>query len=168
MNEIVVYADADSQSDTTAQVIYRIKEQAPKELDLHGLVNIVDDDKSIGYMSILESIYQSREFKDYINGYLTNDQYQLFLTLSFDDFDKLTNPNYKLTALKVHNLLYKYTQQLMQICSTIDDCMTWLIDKNATTHEIEKLLEDELIINRNLTTIKIVFLMFIQEICFWK
>ena len=92
----------------------------------------------------------------------------LFSTLSFADFDTLINPNYKLTALKVHTLLYQYTQQLMQICGTIDDGITGLIDENATTHGIEKRLEDELITNRNLITIKISFLMFIQELCSWK
>lgn len=165
MNEMVV--DADNELDISDQVINKIKEQAPKALDLHGRVDIWNDE-SIGGMSIFESIWESKQFNDYMRGHLTKYQNILFLTLSFDEFDDAINPNYKLTALKVHNLLYKYTQQLMQICGTIDDGITGLIGKNATTHEIEKLLEEELITNRNLITIKISFLMFIQKICSWK
>lgn len=169
MHEIDVYTG--NPSDVAGKAIYQIKEQAPKALDLHGVVdvvNVVNEDKPIEDMSILESICQSRQFKDYMNGYLTNDQNQLFSTLSFNDFDALINPNHQLTAVKVHNLLYKYTQQLMQICGTIDDGITGLIDENATTHVVEEELEQELITNRNLIAIKISFLMFIQEICSWK
>lgn len=166
MNAITV--DTDDRSNTLNQVIHEIKEQTPNALNLHGVVDIYVNHKSINEMSILKSIYQSRQFKEYMRSHLTNYQNILFLTLSFADFDTLINPNYKLTAVKVHNLLYEYTQQLMQTCGTIDDGITLLIDKNATTHGVEESLEQELITNRNLITIKISFLMFIQEICSWK
>lgn len=169
MHEIDVYTG--NPSDVAGKVIYQIKEQAPKALDLHGVVdvvNVVNEDKPIEDMSILESICQSRQFKDYMNGYLTNDQNQLFSTLSFNDFDALMNPNHKLTAVKVHTLLYQYTQQLNEICASIDDGITWLVDHNATTRGIEEKLEEELSTNRDVIAIKISFLMFIQELCSWK
>lgn len=169
MHEIDVYTG--NQSDVPAKIIYQIKEQAPKALDLHSVVdvvNVVNDDKPLEDMSILESICQSQQFKDYMNGYLTNDQNQLFSTLSFNDFDALINPNYKLTAVKVHTLLYEYTQQLIEICTPIDDGITWLVNRNATTRGLEEELEEELSTNRDLIAIKIAFLIFIQKICFWK
>ena len=104
-----------------------------------------------------------------MNEYLTDAQYQLFLNFTSDNFDTLISPDYILTAPKTHDLLYKYTQQLIELCQTVDnDVIDCRISRNVTTHEFKKLLEDELKTNRDLIVIKITFLKFIQAICFWK
>ena len=62
MNEITV--DTDDRSDASTQVIYKMKEQAPNALNLHGVVDVFFNHKSISEMSIFKSIYQSHQFKD--------------------------------------------------------------------------------------------------------
>ena len=62
------------------------KEQAPKILDLHDIVNTMVNELP-GSTWIMQSIYQSHQFRQHMNNFLTSNQYQLFLTLSFDEFD---------------------------------------------------------------------------------
>lgn len=84
MDELLIKVD--DTSDIGFQVINKIKEQAPKILDLHDIVNTMVNELP-GSTWIMQSIYQSHQFRQHMNNFLTSNQYQLFLTLSFDEFD---------------------------------------------------------------------------------
>lgn len=165
MDELLIKVD--DASDIGFQVINKIKEQAPKVLDLHDIVNTIVNE-SCGTTWIIKSIYQSHQFRNYMNTFLTSNQYQLFLALSFDEFDELINPDYTLTSIKTHELLNQYTEQSIQLNSTLRDKLDWLAGSNHVSHELETVLENKLKTNLNLIIIKIAFLTFIQEICFWE
>lgn len=165
MDELLIKVD--DTSDIGFQVINKIKEQAPKMLDLHDIVNTVVNE-SIGTTWIIKSIYQSHQFRSYINDLLTSNQYQLFLSLSFDEFDELIKPDYTLTSIKTHELLNQYTKQSIQLSRTLNDKIGWLTGSNHASHELETVLENKLKTNLDLIIIKIAFITFIQDICFWK
>lgn len=165
MDELLIKVD--DTSDIGFQVINKIKEQAPKILDLHDIVNTVVNE-SIGTTWIIKSIYQSHQFRSYMNDFLTSNQYQLFLSLSFDEFDDLIKPDYTLTSIKTHKLLNQYTQQSIQLSRTLNDKIGWLTGSNHVSHELETVLENKLKTNLDLIIIKIAFITFIQDICFWK
>ena len=162
-----LFIEVDDASDIEFQVINKIKEQAPKILDLHNIVNTRVDELT-GTTWIIKSIYQSHQFRTYMNNFLTSNQYQLFLALSFDEFDELIKPDYTLTSIKAHELLNQYTQQSIQLSRTLNDKIGWLTDSNHVNHELETVLENKLKTNLDLIIIKIAFLTFIQEICFWE
>ena len=165
-----LFIKVDDASDIGFQVINKIKEQAPKILDLHDIVNTMVNE-SIGTTWIIKSIYQSHQFRTYMNNFLTSNQYQLFLVLSFDEFDELIKPDYTLTSIKTHELLNQYTQQSIQLSRTLNDKIGWLTDSNYVnhvSHELKTVLENKLKTNLDLIIIKIAFLTFIQEICFWE
>lgn len=165
MDELLIKVD--DTSDIGFQVINKIKEQAPKMLDLHDIVNTMVNE-SIGTTWIIKSIYQSHQFRNYMNDFLTSNQYQLFLSLSFDEFDELIKPDYTLTSIKTHELLNQYTEQSIQLSRTLNDKIGWLTGSNHVSHELETVLENKLKTNLDLIIIKIAFLTFIQEICFWE
>ena len=165
MDELLIKVD--DASDIGFQVINKIKEQAPKVLDLHDIVNTIVNE-SIGTTWIIKSIYQSHQFRNYMNDFLTSNQYQLFLSLSFDEFDELIKPDYTLTSIKTHELLNQYTQQSIQLSRTLNDKIGWLTGSNHVSHELETVLENKLKTNLDLIIIKIAFITFIQDICFWK
>lgn len=165
-----LFIEVDDASDIEFQVINKIKEQAPKVLNLHNIVNTRVDELT-GTTWIIKSIYQSHQFRTYMNNFLTSNQYQLFLALSFDEFDELIKPDYTLTSIKAHELLNQYTQQSIQLSRTLNDKIGWLTDSNHVNHvnhEFETVLENKLKTNLDLIIIKIAFLTFIQEICFWE
>lgn len=60
MDELLI--EVDDTSDIGFQVINKIKEQAPKILDLHDIVNTMVNE-SIGTTWIIKSIYQSHQLK---------------------------------------------------------------------------------------------------------
>lgn len=165
MDELFIAVD--DASDIGFQVINKIKEQAPKVLDLHNIVNTIVNE-SHDSTWILMSIHQSHQFRNYMNTFLASDQYQLFLSLSFNEFDELIKPDYTLTSIKTHELLNQYTQQSIQLSRTLNDKIGWLTGSNHVSHELETVLENKLKTNLDLIIIKIVFLTFIQEICFWE
>lgn len=165
MDELLI--EVDDTSDIGFQVINKIKEQAPKILDLHDIVNTMVNE-SIGTTWIIKSIYQSHQFRKYMNNFLTSNQYQLFLSLSFDEFDELIKPDYTLTSIKTHELLNQYTQQSIQLSKTLSDRIGWLTGSNHVSHELETVLKNKLKTNLDLIIIKIAFITFIQDICFWK
>lgn len=165
MDELLI--EVDDTSDIGFQVINKIKEQAPKILDLHDIVNTIINE-SIGTTWIIKSIYQSHQFRNYMNNFLTSDQYQLFLSLSFDEFDELIKPDYTLTSIKTHELLNQYIEQSIQLSSTFSNKINWLANSNHVSHELELVLENKLKTNLDLIIIKIALITFIQEICFWK
>lgn len=168
MNKLFI--EVDDASDIEFQVINKIKEQAPKILDLHGIVDTIVNELP-GSTWIMQSIYQSHQFKQHMNNFLTSNQYQLFLSLSFDEFDELIKPDYTLTSIKTHELLNQYTQQSIQLSRTLNDKIGWLTDSNHVnhvSHELKTVLENKLKTNLDLIIIKIAFITFIQEICFWK
>lgn len=165
MDELLIKVD--DASDIGFQVINKIKEQAPKILDLHDIVNTVVNE-SIGTTWIIKSIYQSRQFRSYMNDFLTSNQYQLFLSLSFDEFYDLIKPDYTLTSIKTHELLNQYTEQSIRLSRTLNDKIGWLTNSNHVSHELETVLENKLKTNLDLIIIKIAFITFIQDICFWK
>lgn len=165
MDELLIKVD--DASDIGFQVINKIKEQAPKILDLHDIVNTVVNE-SIGTTWIIKSIYQSHQFRSYMNDFLTSNQYQLFLSLSFDEFDDLIKPDYTLTSIKTHELLNQYTEQSIRLSRTLNDKIGWLTGSNHISHELETVLENKLKTNLDLIIIKIAFITFIQDICFWK
>lgn len=106
-----------------------------------------------------------------MNDFLTSNQYQLFLSLSFDEFDELIKPDYTLTSIKTHELLNQYTEQSIQLSRTLNDKIGWLTDSNHVnhvSHELETVLENKLKTNLDLVIIKITFITFIQDICFWN
>ena len=165
-----LFIEVDDASDIGFQVINKIKEQAPKILDLHDIVNTMVNE-SIGTTWIIKSIYQSHQFRTYMNNFLTSNQYQLFLALSLDEFDELIKPDYTLTSIKTRELLNQYTQQSIQLSRTLNDKIGWLTDSNYVnhvSHELKTVLENKLKTNLDLIIIKIAFLTFIQEICFWE
>ena len=162
-----LFIEVDDASDIGFQIINKIKEQAPKVLDLHDIVNTIVNE-SCGTTWIINSIYQSHQFRNYMNTFLTSDQYQLFLALSFDEFDELIKPDYTLTSIKAHKLLNQCTQQSIQLSRTLNDKIGWIAGSNHVSHELETVLENKLKTNLDLIIIKIAFLTFIQEICFWK
>lgn len=162
-----LFIKVDDTSDIGFQVINKIKEQAPKMLDLHDIVNTMVNE-SIGTTWIIKSIYQSHQFRSYMNDFLTSNQYQLFLSLSFDEFDELIKPDYTLTSIKTHELLNQYTEQSIQLSRTLNDKIGWLTSSNHVSHELETVLENKLKTNLDLIIIKIAFITFIQDICFWK
>lgn len=165
MNELTV--EVNDSSDIGPQAINKIKEQTPKTLKLNGLVNTF-----IGELTdttwILKSIYESHQFKTYMNDLLTTDQYQLFLGLSFDEFNDLIKPDYKLSPIKTHKLLNQYIQQSIQLSKTLNDKIGWLTGSGRVTDSLETVLNNKLKTNLDLIIIKIAFLTFIQEICFWE
>lgn len=165
MDELLI--EVDDASDIGFQVINKIKEQAPKVLDLHNIVNTIVNE-SHDSTWIINSIYQSHQFRNYMNTFLTSNQYQLFLTLSFDEFNELIKPDYTLTSIKAHELLNQCIQQSIQLSRTLNDKIGWLTGSNHVSHELETVLENKLKTNLDLIIIKIVFLTFIQEICFWE
>lgn len=165
MDELFIAVD--DASDIGFQVINKIKEQAPKVLDLYTIVNTIVNE-SHDSTWILMSIHQSHQFRNYMNTFLSSDQYQLFLSLSFNEFDELIKPDYTLTSIKTHELLNQYTQQSIQLSRTLNDKIGWLTGSNHVSHELETVLENKLKTNLDLIIIKIVFLTFIQEICFWE
>lgn len=165
-----LFIEVDDASDIEFQVINKIKEQAPKVLNLHDIVN-TRVNESIGTTWIIKSIYQSHQFKQHMNNFLTSNQYQLFLSLSFDEFDELIKPNYTLTSTKAYELLNQYTQQSIQLSRTLNDKIGWLTDSNHVnhvSHELKTVLENKLKTNLDLIIIKIAFITFIQDICFWN
>lgn len=165
MDELLI--EVDDASDIGFQVINKIKEQAPKVLNLHDIVNTIVNE-SHGSTWILMSIHQSHQFRNYMNTFLTGDQYQLFLALSFDEFDDLIKPDYTLTSIKTHELLNQYTEQSIQLSNTLGNKISWLAGSNHVSHELETVLENKLKTNLDLIIIKIAFFTFIQEICFWE
>lgn len=165
MDELLIKVD--DTSDIGFQVINKIKEQAPKMLDLHDIVNTMVNE-SIGTTWIIKSIYQSHQFRSYMNDFLTSNQYQLFLSLSFDEFDDLIKPDYTLTSIKTHELLNQYTEQSIRLSRTLNDKIGWLTGSNHVSRELETVLENKLKTNLDLIIIKIAFITFIQDICFWK
>ena len=162
-----LFIEVDDASDIGFQVINKIKEQAPKVLDLHDIVNTIVNE-SCGTTWIMQSIYQSHQFRSYMNDFLTSNQYQLFLSLSFDEFDELIKSDYTLTSIKTHELLNQYTEQSIQLSRTLNDKIGWLTGSNHVSHELETVLENKLKTNLDLIIIKIAFITFIQDICFWK
>lgn len=165
-----LFIEVDDASDIEFQVINKIKEQAPKVLNLQGIVDTIVNG-SAGSTWIIKSIYQSHQFKSYMNNFLTSNQYQLFLSLSFDEFDELIKPDYTLTSIKTHELLNQYTEQSIQLSRTLNDKIGWLTDSNHVnhvSHELKTVLENKLKTNLDLIIIKIAFITFIQDICFWK
>lgn len=162
-----LFIEVDDASDIEFQVINKIKEQAPKILDLHNIVNTRVDELT-GTTWIIKSIYQSHQFRTYMNNFLTSNQYQLFLALSFDEFDELIKPDYTLTSIKAHELLNQYTEQSIQLSRTLNDKIGWLTGSNYVSHELETVLKNKLKTNLDLLIIKIAFITFIQDICFWK
>ena len=162
-----LFIEVDDTSDIEFQVINKIKEQAPNILDLHDIVNTMVNE-SIGTTWIIKSIYQSHQFRSYMNDFLTSNQYQLFLSLSFDEFDDLIKPDYTLTSIKTHELLNQYTEQSIRLSRTLNDKIGWLTGSNHVSHELETVLENKLKTNLDLIIIKIAFITFIQDICFWK
>ena len=165
-----LFIEVDDASDIEFQVINKIKEQAPKILDLHNIVNTRVDELT-GTTWIIKSIYQSHQFKQHMNNFLTSNQYQLFLSLSFDEFDELIKPDYTLTSIKTHELLNQYTQQSIQLSRTLNGKIGYLTDSNYVNHvnhELKPVLENKLKTNLDLIIIKIAFITFIQDICFWK
>lgn len=165
-----LFIEVDDASDIGFQVINKIKEQAPKVLDLHGIVNTMVNEL-IGTTWIIKSIYQSHQFRSYMNDFLTSNQYQLFLALSFNEFDELIKPDYTLTSTKAYELLNQYTEQSIQLSRTLNDKIGWLTDSNHVnhvSHELKTVLENKLKTNLDLIIIKIAFITFIQDICFWK
>lgn len=162
-----LFIEVDDASDIGFQVINKIKEQAPKVLDLHDIVNTIVNE-SCGTTWIMQSIYQSHQFRSYMNDFLTSNQYQLFLSLSFDEFDELIKSDYTLTSIKTHELLNQYTEQSIQLSRTLNDKIGWLTGSNHVSHELETVLENKLKTNLDLIIIKIAFITFIQDICFWN
>lgn len=165
-----LFIEVDDASDIGFQVINKIKEQAPKVLNLQGIVDTIVNE-STGSTWIIQSIYQSHQFRQYMNNFLTSNQYQLFLALSFDEFDDLIKPDYILTSTKAYKLLNQYTQQSIQLSRTLNDKIGWLTDSNHSnhiSHELKTVLENKLKTNLDLIIIKIAFIIFIQDICFWK
>ena len=162
-----LFIEVDDASDIGFQVINKIKEQAPKVLDLHDIVNTIVNE-SCGTTWIMQSIYQSHQFRSYMNDFLTSNQYQLFLSLSFDEFDELIKSDYTLTSIKTHELLNEYTEQSIQLSRTLNDKIGWLTGSNHVSHELETVLENKLKTNLDLIIIKIAFITFIQDICFWN
>ena len=162
-----LFIEVDGAFDIGFQVINKIKEQAPKVLDLHDIVNTIVNE-SCGTTWIMQSIYQSHQFRSYMNDFLTSNQYQLFLSLSFDEFDELIKPDYTLTSIKTHELLNQYTEQSIQLSRKLNDKIGWLTGSNHVSHELETVLENKLKTNLDLIIIKIAFITFIQDICFWK
>ena len=162
-----LFIEVDDASDIGFQVINKIKEQAPKVLDLHDIVNTIVNE-SCGTTWIMQAIYQSHQFRSYMNDFLTSNQYQLFLSLSFDEFDELIKSDYTLTSIKTHELLNQYTEQSIQLSRTLNDKIGWLTGSNHVSHELETVLENKLKTNLDLIIIKIAFITFIQDICFWK
>lgn len=165
-----LFIEVDDASDIGFQVINKIKEQAPKVLNLQGIVDTIVNE-STGSTWIIQSIYQSHQFRQYMNNFLTSNQYQLFLALSFDEFDELIKPNYTLTSTKAYELLNQYTQQSIQLSRTLNDKIGWLTDSNHVnhvSHELKTVLENKLKTNLDLIIIKIAFITFIQDICFWN
>ena len=165
-----LFIEVDDASDIGFQVINKIKEQAPKVLNLQGIVDTIVNE-STGSTWIMQSIYQSHQFRTYMNNFLTSNQYQLFLALSFDEFDELIKPNYTLTSTKAYELLNQYTQQSIQLSRTLNDKIGWLTDSNHVnhvSHELKTVLENKLKTNLDLIIIKIAFITFIQDICFWN
>lgn len=165
-----LFIEVDDASDIGFQVINKIKEQAPKVLNLQGIVDTIANE-STGSTWIIQSIYQSHQFRQYMNNFLTSNQYQLFLALSFDEFDDLIKPDYTLTSTKAYKLLNQYTQQSIQLSRTLNDKIGWLTDSNHSnhiSHELKTALENKLKTNLDLIIIKIAFITFIQDICFWN
>ena len=134
---------------------------------MHDIVNTRVNELT-GTTWIMQSIYQSHQFRTYMNNFLTSNQYQLFLALSFDEFDELIKPNYTLTSTKAYELLNQYTQQSIQLSRTLNDKIGWLTDSNHVSHELKTVLENKLKTNLDLIIIKIAFITFIQDICFWN
>lgn len=165
MDELLIKVD--DASDIGFQVINKIKEQAPRVLDLNDIVNTIVNE-SIGTTWIIKSIYQSHQFRNYMNNFLTSDQYQLFLVLSFDEFDELIKSDYTLTSIKTHELLNQYIEQSIRLSRTLNDKIGWLTGSNHVSHKLETVLENKLKTNLDLIIIKIALITFIQEICFWK
>ena len=162
-----LFIEVDDASNIGFQVINKIKEQAPKVLNLQGIVDTIVNG-SAGSTWIMQSIHQSHQFRQYMNNFLTSNQYQLFLALSFDEFDDLIKPDYTLTSIKTHELLNQYTEQSIRLSRTLNDKIGWLTGSNHVSHELETVLENKLKTNLDLIIIKIAFITFIQDICFWK
>lgn len=162
-----LFIEVDDASDIGFQVINKIKEQTPKVLNLQGIVETIVNE-STGSTWIIQSIYQSHQFRQHMNNFLTSNQYQLFLALSFDEFDELIKSDYILTSIKTHELLNQYTQQSIRLSRTLNDKIGWLTGSNHVSHELETVLKNKLKTNLDLIIIKIAFITFIQDICSWK
>lgn len=76
--------------------------------------------------------------------------------------------NLSITSIKTHELLNQYTQQSIQLSKTLSDKIGWLTGSNHVSHELETVLKNKLKTNLDLIIIKIAFITFIQDICFWK
>src|SRR5699024_4120100 len=122
MDELLIKVD--DTSDIGFQVMNKIKEQAPKMLDLHDIVNTMVNE-SIGTTWIVKAMYQTYQIRSYINDLLTSNQDQLFIAVSFDEVDQIIKPDYTLTSNKTHELLNQYTEQSIQLSRTLNDKIGW-------------------------------------------
>ena len=76
-----LFIEVNDASDIGFQVINKIKEQAPKVLDLHDIVNTIVNE-SCGTTWIINSIYQSYQFRNYMNTFLTSNKTRLYININ--------------------------------------------------------------------------------------